>query len=129
MLRGTMHNIFGRESERERKRNGGECLFAFNFHPTQGRHFCLLATPHALFSPISHPLSVHTHSYNDQGIWNWNVHDGDWIYQGGPDSTTVKNAPYFNEWSDLDDSPVGWHITEVCVFYCSCLVRLVFAVD
>jgi hypothetical protein len=20
-------------------------------------------------------------SYNDEGIWNWNVHDGDWIYQ------------------------------------------------
>ena len=19
--------------------------------------------------------------YNDQGIWNWNVHNGDWIYQ------------------------------------------------
>jgi hypothetical protein len=58
---------------------------------------------------------VHTHSYNDTGIWNWNVHDGDWIYQGGPDSTTVKNSPYFNQWSDLDDSPVSWEITEVCV--------------
>ena len=33
--------------------------------------------------------------------------------QGGPDSTDVKMDPYFNQWEDLDDSPIGWHITEV----------------
>ena len=50
--------------------------------------------------------------YNQAGLWGWNVHDGDWIYQGGPDSTEVKNMPYYNQWEDLDDSPIGWHITE-----------------
>ena len=34
------------------------------------------------------------------------------VVQGGPDSTDVKNMPYFNQWEDLDDSPIGWHITE-----------------
>merc|ERR1712071_457117 len=34
--------------------------------------------------------------YNQAGVWGWNVHDGDWIYQGGPDSTEVKNMPYYN---------------------------------
>ena len=33
--------------------------------------------------------------------------------QGGPDSSAVKNMPYYNQWEDLDDSPIGWHITEV----------------
>ena len=33
--------------------------------------------------------------------------------QGGPDSSGVKNMPYYNQWEDLDDSPIGWHITEV----------------
>jgi len=37
----------------------------------------------------------------------------DYSEQGGPDSTDVKNSPYFNQWEDLDDSPIGWHITEV----------------
>ena len=32
--------------------------------------------------------------------------------QGGPDSTDVKNDPFYNQWEDLDDSPIGWHITE-----------------
>ena len=36
-----------------------------------------------------------------------------WDAQGGPDSTGVKNDPYYNQWEDLDDSPIGWHITEV----------------
>jgi len=36
-----------------------------------------------------------------------------WDAQGGPDSTEVKNDPYYNQWEDLDDSPIGWHITEV----------------
>ena len=26
-------------------------------------------------------FSVSLSSYNDEGIWNWNTHDGDWIYQ------------------------------------------------
>lgn len=34
------------------------------------------------------------------------------MLKGGPDSTAVKNQPYFNQWEDLDDSPVSWHITE-----------------
>ena len=33
--------------------------------------------------------------------------------QGGPDSSAVKNMPYYNQWEDLDDSPIAWHITEV----------------
>lgn len=33
--------------------------------------------------------------------------------QGGPDPST-KHEVYFNQWEDLDDSPIGWHITEVC---------------
>ena len=33
---------------------------------------------------------------------------------GGPDSDGVKHDVYFNQWEDLDDSPIGWHITEVC---------------
>jgi len=52
-------------------------------------------------------------SYNDEGIWNWNQHGSDWIYQGGPDSSATKNMPYYNQWEDFDDSPVSWHITEV----------------
>ena len=51
-------------------------------------------------------------SYNQVGQWNWNTHGSDWIYQGGPDSSEVKNMPYFNQWEDMDDSPVSWHITE-----------------
>ena len=42
--------------------------------------------------------------------------DNLWRQQGGPDSSGVKNDPYFNQWEDLDDSPIGWHITEVCPF-------------
>ena len=34
--------------------------------------------------------------------------------QGGPDSTSVKNDPFYNQWEDLDDSPITWDITEVC---------------
>jgi len=32
-------------------------------------------------------------------------------HQGGPDSTLVKNDPSFNQWEDLDDSPVAFHTT------------------
>jgi len=28
-------------------------------------------------------------------------------------TTEVKSDPYYNQWEDLDDSPIGWHITEV----------------
>jgi hypothetical protein len=58
---------------------------------------------------------VSTYSYNDSGIWNWNTHDGDWIYPGGDDYTAVKHNMMYNSLNDLDDSPVGWHVTEVCV--------------
>ncbi len=58
------------------------------------------------------------YSYNNEGIWNWTGHDGDWIYQGGPNSSAVKNNVTFNQWGPegdaLDDSPVSYHITEVC---------------
>lgn len=37
----------------------------------------------------------------------------DAMLQGGPDSSSVKSDPYFNQWEDLDDSSIGWHITEV----------------
>ena len=73
--------------------------------------------------------SFHTHSYNDSGIWNWNTHDGDWIYPGGDDYTAVKHNMMYNSINDLDDSPVGWHITEVCTKKkqnttkkCSCII-------
>jgi hypothetical protein len=33
--------------------------------------------------------------------------------QGGPDSDAVKKDPYFNQWGDLDDSPIVWHISPV----------------
>ena len=32
--------------------------------------------------------------------------------QGGPDSSGVKTDVFYNQWEDLDDSPIGWHITE-----------------
>ena len=38
--------------------------------------------------------------------------DSDWIYQEGPETDSVKHDVYYNQWEDLDDSPVGWHITE-----------------
>jgi len=50
-------------------------------------------------------------SYNNENIWTWNTHGKDWIYEGGPDSTLVKNDPSFNQWEDLDDSPVAFHTT------------------
>mmetsp|Transcript_36843 Transcript_36843/g.74454 ORF Transcript_36843/g.74454 Transcript_36843/m.74454 type:complete len:83 (+) Transcript_36843:11-259(+) len=51
--------------------------------------------------------------YNDPAnLWVWNVHGTDWIYQGGPDSTAVKNDVTFNQWQDLDDSYTPWTITE-----------------
>jgi hypothetical protein len=40
------------------------------------------------------------------------------VSQGGPDSTDVKHDLTFNQWEDLDDSPVSWNITEV--FFDSC---------
>jgi len=43
-----------------------------------------------------------------------------WDAQGGPDSTEVKNDPYYNQWEDLDDSPIGWHITEVRLKLLAC---------
>merc|ERR1712205_205004 len=46
--------------------------------------------------------------YNVSGVWAFNDHDGDWIYQGGPDSSAVKKEPYFNQWADLDSSPQQW---------------------
>ena len=42
----------------------------------------------------------------------WAEYVRDFVVQGGPDSTEVKNMPYYNQWEDLDDSPIGWHITE-----------------
>jgi hypothetical protein len=36
--------------------------------------------------------------------------------QGGADPST-KHQVYWNEYSDLDDSPVSWHITEVSARY------------
>ena len=46
-------------------------------------------------------------SYNDEGIWKWNTHDSDWIYQGGADPST-KMSYTFNQWGpdgdNLDDS-------------------------
>mmetsp|Transcript_78872 Transcript_78872/g.115503 ORF Transcript_78872/g.115503 Transcript_78872/m.115503 type:complete len:102 (-) Transcript_78872:297-602(-) len=51
-------------------------------------------------------------SYNDEGIWAWNQHGSDWIYQGGPDSSDVKHDPQYNQWEDFDDSPSSWTITE-----------------
>merc|ERR1712216_679206 len=50
--------------------------------------------------------------FNQADIWSWNAHSPDWIYEGGPDSDGVKHDVYFNQWEDLDDSPIGWHITE-----------------
>jgi len=38
----------------------------------------------------------------------WLEHDADWIYQGGP--TGNLHDVYYNQWEDLDDSPVTWHI-------------------
>ena len=32
--------------------------------------------------------------------------------QGGPETDEVKHDVYYNQWEDLDDSPIGWHITE-----------------
>ena len=41
-----------------------------------------------------------------------------WDTQGGPDSTAVKHNLTYNQWEDLDDSPISFHITEVttCAF-------------
>jgi hypothetical protein len=38
--------------------------------------------------------------------------------QGGADPST-KHQVYWNEYSDLDDSPVSWHVTEVSARYLS----------
>lgn len=42
----------------------------------------------------------------------WNQHDSDWIYQGGPETDATKHDVYYNQWGTLDASPVDWHITE-----------------
>jgi len=42
----------------------------------------------------------------------WAHHGSDWIYQEGPETDSVKHDVYYNQWEDLDDSPIGWHITE-----------------
>jgi len=49
-------------------------------------------------------------------LWTWNTHGTDWIYQGGPDSTAVKNDPTYNEWGTLGSSiPAAgpWSIVDV----------------
>lgn len=43
----------------------------------------------------------------------WAHHDRDWIYQGGPETDSVKHDVFFNQWDDLDDSSAdGYHVTE-----------------
>jgi hypothetical protein len=36
------------------------------------------------------------------------IHDTNWIYPGGPDSSISKYDPYFNQWDELDSSPHVW---------------------
>jgi hypothetical protein len=36
------------------------------------------------------------------------IHNSDWIYPGGPDSSMSKYDPYFNQWDELDSSPHIW---------------------
>eukprot|EP00286_Rhodomonas_abbreviata_P027278 CAMPEP_0181307250 /NCGR_PEP_ID=MMETSP1101-20121128/10767_1 /TAXON_ID=46948 /ORGANISM="Rhodomonas abbreviata, Strain Caron Lab Isolate" /LENGTH=80 /DNA_ID=CAMNT_0023413429 /DNA_START=187 /DNA_END=429 /DNA_ORIENTATION=- len=43
-------------------------------------------------------------------VWTWEPHDADWIYQGGP--TGHLHEVYFNQWDDLDTTPVDYHINE-----------------
>jgi hypothetical protein len=40
----------------------------------------------------------------------WAHHDRDWIYEEGPETDSVKHDVYYNQWEDLDDSPIGWNI-------------------
>ena len=37
------------------------------------------------------------------------IHDTNWIYPGGPDSSISKYDPYFNQWDELDSSEYAWH--------------------
>jgi hypothetical protein len=37
------------------------------------------------------------------------IHNTDWIYPGGPDSSMSKYDPYFNQWDELDSSEYEWH--------------------
>lgn len=36
------------------------------------------------------------------------IHDSNWIYPGGPDSSQSKYNVYFNQWDELDSSPHRW---------------------
>jgi len=38
----------------------------------------------ARFSRFTRADCVWVFSFNQAGIWSWNVHDGDWIYQVTP---------------------------------------------
>ncbi|EKX47209.1 hypothetical protein GUITHDRAFT_152189 [Guillardia theta CCMP2712] len=33
----------------------------------------------------------------DGDTWVWSGHDGDWIYQGGPDTSAERHEVYFNQ--------------------------------
>mmetsp|Transcript_4345 Transcript_4345/g.6402 ORF Transcript_4345/g.6402 Transcript_4345/m.6402 type:complete len:96 (-) Transcript_4345:248-535(-) len=50
--------------------------------------------------------------YNATGIRTWNGHGPDWIFQGGPDTSDEMHNPQYNQWGDLDDSPISWTISE-----------------
>jgi len=39
------------------------------------------------------------------------IHDSNWIYPGGPDSSLSKYDTYFNQWDELDSSPHDWRAT------------------
>ena len=56
-----------------------------------------LSLPLSLSLSVTVGLVCDLRSYNDEGIWKWNTHDSDWIYQGGacPPSTlhTALAAP------------------------------------
>ena len=58
-------------------------------------------------------------SYNDEGVWAWNPHGTDWIYQGGPDPMMqvdngkgemipAKKSYNFNQWDELDSNTHTW---------------------
>ena len=51
----------------------------------------------------------------ESGVWKWNTHDKDWIFQDGPAYTregspwaTAIKDPYYNQWATLDTEPAVW---------------------
>ena len=71
------------------------------------------AAADAAAAAVEHERLYRLNAYGtDVEPHEWAHHGNDWIYQEGPETDSTKHEVYYNQWEDLDDSPVGWHITE-----------------